>query len=143
MFKQYPKTSLIEVNNDTQIKDCRFNFISNAISETLLREDTNDSSESIIAGRQSEEFAFKILNEKYKKVFWVNCNDESGAPYDFKIYDDNSSLFYIDCKGFSDSPTVYLTPNEWKFYSTYHIAYKFIVNRIAIPISEQLLQKFI
>lgn len=83
-------------------------------------------------GRWCEEFVNSYLTEgdaAISEVFWMNEDQESGKPYDFKVVQ-NGKEHFIDVKGTPSSvkDVVYLSPNEWKFmlekkedYSIYRV----------------------
>ncbi len=83
-------------------------------------------------GRWCEEFVFEYLTNqesKFTEVIWLNKDEESGKPYDFKIIEDGKERF-IDVKGTPSGvkDLIYLSPNEWVFmfekgesYSIYRV----------------------
>ncbi len=83
-------------------------------------------------GRWCEEFVNEFLmsrNSDITEVLWVNKDEETGMPYDFKIVE-NGVEHYIDVKGTPSGvkDLIYLSPNEWKFmfdknekYSIYRV----------------------
>lgn len=83
-------------------------------------------------GRWCEEFVNSYLtkgNNAIAEVFWMNEDQESGKPFDFRVVQ-NDKEHFIDVKGTPSDvkDLVYLSPNEWKFmlekkedYSIYRV----------------------
>lgn len=78
-----------------------------------------------LIGRKGEEVFFElclkkffpevnsIIDEYKKEIVWVNAEEESGLPYDFKIGDN----YFIDVKTTtSNNDRFWISNNEWKLF---------------------------
>lgn len=104
-------TSRISVTKKTFLDSNQ--FVEAKYSEILNQEVRED------VGRWSEEFINEFLTKNknnFSEVVWMNKDEESGLPYDFKVIENGTEKF-IDVKGTPSrsKDIVYLSPNEWIF----------------------------
>ncbi len=104
-------TSIISVTKKTFLDNNQ--FVEAKYSEILNQEVRED------VGRWSEEFINEFLTKNknnFSEVVWMNKDEESGLPYDFKVIENGKEQF-IDVKGTPSrsKDIVYLSPNEWIF----------------------------
>jgi hypothetical protein len=98
-----------------ELKYQRLSKKETTLTDDFVFDEDEEFNKSI--GFKSEKHLLTFLkNKNWEEVIWCNEKEESGNPYDFKVFNEGKT-YYIECKGSTTkNKEFFLTKNEWQFY---------------------------